>query len=381
MGDIWRPVDELMSSEDAAEDLRTKYTTPGHPVAFLGIDKIYRYYNGKMSKGVIRGILQNKEIYSLMRMEKTRPEKIFTPIISYYHLDLVQGDLVDVSRLNESNDGVHFLLCVIDVFTRFAYIQPLKNKSSDEVLEGLRVIISHMTSLPSSFTTDRGKEFDNEKVRQFLKLKGVKYYASVSETKASLCEIFQKNIQRRLYSYMFHSESLKYIDILQSSLMGYNNTYHRGINMTPVSACREENFPIILKANIKRQREMSGVRERVKFSVGDIVRVSIDKSKERYTRSYQLQNSYQKYEVYKISTQNTIFPKYFLKHVSSDKLITGGYFYSWQLVRCTVKTFRGNIVKTVKDKHGKNQHLFQYKGYPEEFNEWRSDGDVTGNLG
>ena len=153
--------------------------------------------------------------------------------------------------------------------------------------------------------------------------------------------------------------------------------------MTPTKACEEKNFKSVLNLNIKRYHKMKSVREKVKFSIGDMVRVSIDKRKELFTRSYQLQNSYQKYHIYKIVTKNTIFPKYYIKHVESDQIIKGGYFYSWELVKCTVKTFRGNIIKTRVDKNGKKQHLFSYKGYSKKFDEWKDDdaGDITNNLG
>ena len=47
---------------------------------------------------------------------------------------------------------------------------------------------------------------------------------------------------------------------------------------------------------------MKEVKVKPKFTIGDIVRVSLDKRKNPFARSYDLQNSYAKYEIYKIST-------------------------------------------------------------------------------
>lgn len=154
MDDIWTPTHDITTSAEAEDHLRNNYTTPHHPIAFLGIDKVYRYYNGKISKESIKKILQNTEIYSLMKQEKTNPMKLFTPIISYYHLDLVQADLIEVGSLSSYNDDIKYLLCIIDVFTRIAYVHPLVNKTSEVTLDGIKDVISKMSSLPTNFTTD-----------------------------------------------------------------------------------------------------------------------------------------------------------------------------------------------------------------------------------
>ncbi len=125
---------------------------------------------------------------------------------------------------------------------------------------------------------------------------------------------------------------------------------------------------------------MKTIKIKPKYKVNDQVRVSIDKKKNHFFRSYNLQNSYAKYKIYKVVTTNTIFPKYYLKHVNKDIKITGGYFFRWQLTPCTVETFRGNVIKSRKLK-GKTEHYMHYKGYPDDFNDWQPDNNVTSNLG
>ena len=191
-----------------------------------------------------------------------------------------------------------------------------------------------------------GREFDNKEMRMFLKKMGVKFYVTVSENKCSLVEIAQKNIQRRLYAYMMQNETLAFIDILPHVCNSYNNSFHRSISMTPRRAKQSENFQKLQLKNLEKLHKMKNVRVRAKYKLGDIVRVSLDKKKNVFSRSYNLQNSYAKYEVYKISTKNSVHAKYFLKHVASDKKISNGYFYDWQLSLCTTGTFRGNVVKT-----------------------------------
>ena len=107
-----------MSSKQAFDDLVTNYKKPSHPIGFMGIENIYRYYNGSLTRNVIKKYLSSTEVYSMIKQEKKNPRKLWTPIVSFHYLDLVQIDLVDVSCLSDFNSGVNYLLFAIDCFTR-----------------------------------------------------------------------------------------------------------------------------------------------------------------------------------------------------------------------------------------------------------------------
>ena len=221
-----------------------------------------------------------------------------------------------------------------------------------------------------------GREFDNEYLKRYLRKLKIKLYISVSENKCSMVEIAQKNLQRRLYSYMVQNETLEYLPILQHSCTAYNNSFHRSIKTTPTKAKKPENLERIVLDNLKKLQMSKSLKNQPKFIVGDIVRVSLDKKKNMFSRSYNLQNSYAKYEIYKISTKNTVHAKYYLKHIESTQKITNGYFYAWQLTKCTNPSFRGTVVKTRKQR-GRKEYLFHFKGYPKEFDQWRRKNDLS----
>ena len=222
----------------------------------------------------------------------------------------------------------------------------------------------------------RGGEFVNNKMKKYLKSIGVKFHLSLSDNKCSIIEIAQKNIQRRIYSYLVANETLQYINILPHICYAYNHSYHRGILMTPAEATEEANQQNLLTTNLNKFHRLKKLKIKPKFKIGDMVRVSLDKTKMISSRSYNLQNSYAKYEIRKISVNNSVEPKYFLKHVQSDILIEGGWFYEHQLTLCTNDTFRGNVIKSRKRK-GKTEYLFHYKGYPDEFDEWKTKDEIS----
>ena len=83
-------------------------------------------------------MLQNQESFSLHK-----------PLCrAFCHLKVIIGglndqykvDLVDMQKLKDKNDGVQFLLIVIDVFSRFMWVEPLENKFRDTAINAFQCI-------------------------------------------------------------------------------------------------------------------------------------------------------------------------------------------------------------------------------------------------
>ena len=68
-----------------------------------------------------------------------------------------QADLVDMSRLKKSNEGTTFLLTVIDVFSKWAWCIPLKNKSAASLVAAFKQLLRERS--PLTLQTDKGSEF------------------------------------------------------------------------------------------------------------------------------------------------------------------------------------------------------------------------------
>ena len=61
-------------------------------------------------------------------------------VSSYYNNDLWAADLVDMSNIKEDNHDITFLLNIIDIYSRFAWSIPLKNKKASTVLQAFKSI-------------------------------------------------------------------------------------------------------------------------------------------------------------------------------------------------------------------------------------------------
>ena len=97
-----------------------------------------------------------------------RPElpKHYIPIIAKYPNEILQIDLLDVSNLHSSNDGVRYIALAIDIFSRKLYGEPMKNKTAESVVKAFTHIIEK--TKPIKIQCDQGKEFISKSFKELL---------------------------------------------------------------------------------------------------------------------------------------------------------------------------------------------------------------------
>ena len=147
-------------------DFKTEYTQANLPGSFSGQSVFFkelfkRYPNKKIDKKEIQNWLLDQDTYN---KKKFKRNKIIVNGID----DTWQADLVDLSNLSEVNDDYKWLLTVIDVFSKFAWAIPLKNKQSNSVVEGFQKILQS-GRYPNKLQTDQGNEFLNKNLKKLLK--------------------------------------------------------------------------------------------------------------------------------------------------------------------------------------------------------------------
>ena len=149
-----------------------------------------------------------------------------------------QADLVHIDHLSEQNDGNHYLLNVIDVFSKYAWAIPLQRKDTKNVSDAFDEIFAAGRK-PVKLQTDKGKEFVNASLQKKLKDEGVQFYVGQNEDiKASVVERFNRTLKTKLWKYFTHRDTLRYVDVLADMIASYNDTYHRTIGRPPSSVNR-----------------------------------------------------------------------------------------------------------------------------------------------
>ena len=105
---------------------------------YLGPDKLHKVLKHRgvhnIGKYTVRKWLQNQDDYSLQKPVRQTFKK--TRVVVSGIDDQFDVDLADVSNIAKENDGVKYLLFVIDIFSKYLWVEPLKNKRAKEVVKG-----------------------------------------------------------------------------------------------------------------------------------------------------------------------------------------------------------------------------------------------------
>ena len=193
------------------------YFDPRHPTSLKGTNKLYHAikedgrYRLPLSK--ICTWLQNQESFSLYKPVRREFKKLRV-IIGGLH-DQYDADLANMQKLEEKNDGVRFLLIVIDVFSHHLWVEPLLNKTEESVIEAFRRIFQR-TPKQRWLQTDCGGKFKGQKVGDYFDSINVKHWSAHNdEMKANYVDCIICTLKSSLWNYMRKIKRYRYVDVLQ----------------------------------------------------------------------------------------------------------------------------------------------------------------------
>ena len=99
------------------------------------------------------------------------------------------------------NKGIRYLLCVIDLFSKYAWIVPLKDKKGVSIVNAFQSIFKKSNRKPNKIWVDQGSEFYNNVFKKFLKDNDISMYSTYNEGKSVVAERFIKIKFTNIYSY------------------------------------------------------------------------------------------------------------------------------------------------------------------------------------
>ena len=174
------------------------------------------------------------------------------------------ADLADMQLLSKYNNGIRFLLCVIGIFSKYAWVVPLKDKKGISIAKAFQIILKQSNRKANKISVDKGFEFYNAYFKKWLQDSNIVMYSTHNERKSVVVERFIRTLKSRIYKYMASISKNVYIDKLDDIVDEYNNTYHTTIKMKPADV--KDNTYI----NADKEINNKGP----KFKVGDHVRIS-----------------------------------------------------------------------------------------------------------
>lgn len=362
----WIPQHIHRTMADWKEFLHDIYFNIKQPGAFAGPNKLHNVLvqNGYLVKiDEIKKWLQQHDAYTLFKPVKYRfkRNRIVTTGLDY----MWDADLADVSNIAEHNDGYRYLLVVIDVFSRYLWVEPVKTKQQSEMVAAFERIFTKTNRRPQRLRTDKGTEFKNRKVRSMLNGLQVKAFSTKNETKANYAERVIRTIKTLLYRYFHQNQSYRYVEVLQDLVYNYNNRPHSSLGTkSPAQIDKNNEAKVWKRMYIDTAKQ--GKKRPFRFKFGDKVRIS--HLKYQFQRDFHQKWTEEFFKVYgraRKSSRNM----YLIKDLMNERI--DGYFYENELQKIDKEDDPVLRIEQVirKRKRGK-EILVKYMGWPEKFNAW-----------
>ena len=229
-------------------------------------------------------------------------------------------NLADMQSLRRKNKGIKYLLCVIDFYSKHAFVIPLKDKIGISIVNAFNKIIKQSNRKPNKIWVDQGVEFYNNVFEKWLSDNDINMYSTYNEGKSVAAEGFIRTLKNKLYKHMTATGKNVYYDVLDDVVNKYNNTKHSTIKMKPIDVKNNK------RVYIDEHNEKDS-----KFKVGDRVRIS--KFKNIFAKGYTPNWSSEIFIVDKIN--DTVPYTFNLKDLNDEEII--GSFYDKELQKSILK--------------------------------------------
>ena len=218
--------------------------------------------------------------------------------------------LAKMESLSSKNKNVKYLLCVTDVFTKYAWVKSLKAKKSKTVLNAFIEIVNESNRKPNKLRIYQGRQFYKQLMQEWLDNNDNLMHSTHKKGKSVIAERFTKTLKAENHKQMTVNDSKSYLSCLNKLPDQYNNTYHHSIDKKTInadySALTEK-----IKANSKAP----------KFKVND--RVRITKYKNIFRKGYTENWSREIFTIDYVLKTNPW--TYKIKNLNGEK-IKGGFY-------------------------------------------------------
>ena len=315
---------DLINRTEADKVLRDKAydiaSNPKYDGYQRGLESmVYKFFDKKsMGSGTAKpSSLKRISSSSILADERHKPiiRKFNKRKVYSQFKDNIWGvDLADMQSLSRKNKGIKYLLCAIDLYSKYAFVIPLKGKKGISIVNAFNKIIKQSNRKPNKIWVDQGGEFYNNVFEKWLSDNDINMYSTYNEGKSVVAERFIRTLKNKLHKHMTATGKNVYYDVLDDVVNKYNNTKHSTIKMKPIDVKNNK------RVSIDEHNEKDS-----KFKVGDRVRIS--RYKNIFAKGYAPNWSSEIFIVDKIN--DTVPYKYNLKDLNDEEII--GSFYDKEI--------------------------------------------------
>ena len=136
-----------------------------------------------------------------------------------------------MQSLSRKNKGIKYLLCFIDLYSKYAFVIPLKDKKGISIVNAFNKIIKQSNRKPNKIWVDQGGEFYNVSDK-WLSDNDINMYSTYSEGKSVEAERFIRTLKNKLYKHMTATAKNVYYNVLDDVVNKCDNTKHSDSNGT-----------------------------------------------------------------------------------------------------------------------------------------------------
>jgi hypothetical protein len=320
------------------------------PACFSGANNVYREAkkrNKRITLQNVRDFLRLQSPYTLHKPVKRRFPRNITKT-SGIDVDW-QADLADMKSLKLKNKGYTFILVCIDVLSRFAFAEPVKRKTPEQIGAAFEVIMERSGRKCQYLMTDRGKEFVGCKFQLILKRHDIQHhYATSPDVKCAIVERYIRTMKGRIWRFFTTNKTLNYEKNLQNIIKATNNSYHRTIGCEPASVTKKHEKKIMSHLYGSQEEPL-----KTAYKAGDHVRIT--KEKGLLTKGYQPNFTTEVFVVTKV-LENRRPATHKLVDLSGE--ILDGIFYNQEIVRIANRSPIGKTISQILKSEVRKKELW-----------------------
>ena len=116
-------------------------------------------------------------------------------VYSQFKDNILGVDLADMQSLSRKNNGIKYLLCAIDLYSKYAFVIPLKDKKGISIVNAFDKIIKQSERKPNKIWVDQGGEFYNNVSKKWLSDNDIIMYSTYNEGKSVVAERFIRTLK------------------------------------------------------------------------------------------------------------------------------------------------------------------------------------------
>lgn len=274
-----------------------------------------------------RKYVEHQELFS-----KTEEPSEVRKVLVDYPNQVWSLDLVFMPKSTwKANRDYKYLVTIIDIYTKYAWVIPLKDKEMNTVVEALEKKLKGSPK-PELVWVDEGSEFKQFFV-DWLSKHNIKMYHTYGQHKAVVIERFNRTFKTLMKQYQDETGINTWIDLVDTVINDYNQSYHRTIKMSPYEATLPRNLDKVKLAYkddsptvIKKQK----TAKKRAFKVGDRVRVRILKKANKFSKATDPNWSDTVYTV--VVVKDDVKPTMYIVQNSKDATRIKGSLYAEDLM-------------------------------------------------